>query len=120
MASAKRTGKTCTDPAGCAPYGHKPIFDVGEVGSAAAVSRDSPTLGPRISVVDHQGRVIGRFGDTPAALSSASSSRRTGRAVDSHRDVYVGEVSWTGWPQIFPETPGPAHIRCLRKFERVA
>jgi hypothetical protein len=32
---------------------------------------------------------------------------------------YVGEVSWTGWPQIFPDTPRPEHIRCLQKFEKV-
>jgi hypothetical protein len=39
--------------------------------------------------------------------------------VDSRGDVYVGEVSWTGWPQIFPDTPRPPHIRCLQKFEKV-
>ena len=50
----------------CMPYGHQPIFYVGEVGPAAAVSRDIPNLGPRVSIVDHQGKLIGRFGDTPA------------------------------------------------------
>ncbi len=50
----------------CMPYGHQPIFYVGEVGPAAAVSRDIPNLGPRVSIVDYQGKLIGRFGDTPA------------------------------------------------------
>jgi len=32
------------------------------VGRPAAVSRDIPNLGPRVSIVDHQGKLIGRFG----------------------------------------------------------
>ena len=43
----------------------------------------------------------------------------TALAVDSHGDVYVGEVSWTAWPQIYPDTPRPDHIRSLQKFEKV-
>jgi hypothetical protein len=42
-----------------------------------------------------------------------------GLAVDSHGDVYVGEVSWTAWPQIYPGVPHPADLRSLQKFERV-
>jgi len=26
---------------------------------------------------------------------------------------------WTSWPQIVLDTPRPAHIRCLQKFEEV-
>jgi hypothetical protein len=39
--------------------------------------------------------------------------------VDSHGDIYVGEVSWTLWPSSFPETPRPETLRCLRKFEKL-
>jgi len=42
-----------------------------------------------------------------------------GLAVDSRGDLYVGEVSWTQWPQFFPETPRPDYIRSLQKYERV-
>ena len=35
---------------------------IGVVGRPAAVSRDIPNLGPRVSIVDHQGKLIGRFG----------------------------------------------------------
>jgi hypothetical protein len=97
------------------PYGHKPIFYVGEVGPAAAVSRDIPNLGPRVSIVDHQGKLIGRFGEMPAGTEVGKFLAPHGLAVDSHGDVYVGEVSWTGWPQIFPDTPRayplPAKVR---------
>jgi hypothetical protein len=100
------------------PYGHKPIFYVGEVGPAAAVSRDIPNLGPRVSIVDYQGKLIGRFGETPAGTELGRFLAPHGLAVDSHGDVYVGEVSWTAWPQIYPDTPRPEHIRSLQKFER--
>src|SRR3954452_20403783 len=103
----------------CMPYGHNPIFYVGEVGPAAAVSRDIPNLGPRVSIVDHQGKLIGRFGETPAGFELGKFLAPHGLAVDSRGDVYVGEVSWTAWPQIYPDTPRPDHISSLQKFEKV-
>ena len=42
-----------------------------------------------------------------------------GISVDSRGDLYVGEVSWTQWPQFYPDTPRPAYIRSLQKYERV-
>ena len=97
----------------CMPYGRQPIFYVGEVGPAAAVSRDIPNLGPRVSIVDHHGKLIGRFGETPAGIEIGKFLAPHGLAVDSRGDVYVGEVSWTAWPQIYPDTPRPDHIRPL-------
>ena len=86
----------------CMPYGRQPIFYVGEVGPAAAVSRDIPNLGPRVSIVDRQGKLLGRFGDTPTGTELGKFLAPHGLAVDSRGDVYVGEVSWTAWPQIYP------------------
>ena len=102
----------------CMPYGHQPIFYVGEA-AAAAVSRDIPNLGPRVSIVDHQGKLIGRFGDTPAGTELGKFLAPHGLAVDFHGDVYVGEVSWTAWPQIYPGRPHPPNLRSLQKFEKV-
>jgi hypothetical protein len=101
------------------PYGHQPICYIGEVGPAAAVSRDIPNLGPRVSIVDHEGKLIGRFGDTPAGTEIGKFLAPHGLAVDSRGDVYVGEVSWTAWPQIYPGKPHPANLRSLQKFEKV-
>ena len=83
------------------PYDHQPICYIGEVGPAAAVSRDIPNLGPRVSIVDHKGKLIGRFGDTPAGAELGKFLAPHGLAVDSRGDIYVGEVSWTAWPQIY-------------------
>jgi hypothetical protein len=101
------------------PYGRQPICYIGEVGPAAAVSRDIPNLGPRVSIVDHQGKLIGRFGDTPAGTELGKFLAPHGLAVDRHGDIYVGEVSWTAWPQIYPGRPHPADLRSLQKFEKV-
>jgi hypothetical protein len=68
---------------------------------------DIPNLGPRVNIVDHQGKLIGRFGDTPAGTELGKFLAPHGLAVDSHGDVYVGEVSWTAWPRIYPGRPHP-------------
>ena len=101
------------------PYGHQPICYIGEVGPAAAVSRDIPNLGPRVSIVDHEGKLIGRFGNTPAGTELGKFLAPHGLAVDSRGDIYVGEVAWTAWPQIYPGEPHPTNLRSLQKFEKV-
>jgi hypothetical protein len=98
------------------PYGHQPICYIGEVGPAAAVSRDIPNLGPRVSIVDHQGNLIGRFGDTPAGTEPGKFLAPHGLAVDSHGDIYVGEVSYTNWGRRGPIPPG---LRSLQKLAKV-
>ncbi len=42
-----------------------------------------------------------------------------GLTVDSHGDIYVGEVSRTLWPQYFDGQP-PADIRVLRKLRKIS
>ena len=85
-----------------------------------AVNRNSPNLGPRVSIVDNQGKLLSRFGDHACRpRRRPRSSARTACAVDSRGDLYVGEVSWTLWPRFFPETPRPAYIRSLQKYEKV-
>src|SRR5205814_9503481 len=82
------------------------------------VNRNSPNLGPRVSIVDHQGKLLSRFGDPHAGTAPTAFLGPHGLTVDSRGDLYVGEVSWTHWPQFF-DTPRPAHIRSLQKYEKV-
>ena len=42
-----------------------------------------------------------------------------GLAVDSRGDLYVGEVSWTNWPQTYTDKPRPDNLRSLHKFRKV-
>jgi outer membrane protein assembly factor BamB len=101
------------------PYRRHPICYIGELGPSMPVNREIPNLGPRLSIVDHEGKLIGRFGDPHAGLAAGAFLAPHGVAVDSHGDIYVGEVSWTVWPQLFSSEPRPQALRTLQKFERV-
>ena len=74
--------------------------------------------GTGVSIVDHQGKLLSRFGDPHAGTAPTAFLGPHGLTVDSRGDLYVGEVSWTQWPQFF-DTPRPAHIRSLQKYEKV-
>src|SRR3982075_3889481 len=95
-----------------------PVCYIGELGPVMGVNRNSPNLGPRVSIVDHQGKLLSRFGDPHAGTAPTAFLGPHGLTVDSRGDLYVGEVSWTQWPQFF-DTPRPAHIRSLQKYEKV-
>jgi hypothetical protein len=106
----------------CALYatgGSNPIIYVGELGSSMRVNRSLPNLGPRVSILDRTGKRVGRIGGLFAGRGPAEFVGPHGLAVDSHGDLYVGEVSWTQWPQMFPDQPMPADLRSLQKFRRV-
>ena len=91
-----------------------------------AVHAATPGHGKTIAaayIVGARGRPIDAailgFGDTPAGTELGKFLAPHGLAVDSRGDVYVGEVSWTAWPQIYPGRPHPPNLRSLQKFEKV-
>jgi DNA-binding beta-propeller fold protein YncE len=100
------------------PYTHHPVCYIGELGPGSAVNR-KPNLGPRVSIVDHEGKLLARIGDPHPGLGPTQFLGPHGMAVDSRGDVYVGEVGWTLWPGLFPNEPRPEPMRTLRKFEKV-
>jgi DNA-binding beta-propeller fold protein YncE len=99
---------------GCCPFCY-----VGELGPALALTRNYPNLGPRISVLDSTGRVLARLGAGHPGLEPDQFIGPHGLAVDSHGDIYVGEVSRTFWPAFWPGEPVPDALRCLRKLRKV-
>ena len=42
-----------------------------------------------------------------------------GLTVDSHGDIYIGEVSRTLWPQYFGDQSVPKDVRVLRKLRKL-
>ncbi|HVH81509.1 MAG TPA: peptidyl-alpha-hydroxyglycine alpha-amidating lyase family protein, partial [Stellaceae bacterium] len=98
---------------------HHPVCYIGELGPVQGVNRFVGNLGPRVSIVDHQGNLLSRFGDRLAGTEATAFLGPHGMAVDSRGDLYVGEVSWTQWPQFYPDTPRPDYIRSLQKYERI-
>jgi DNA-binding beta-propeller fold protein YncE len=102
------------------PPGRCPVCYVGEMGPWYEFNRATPNLGPRISVLANDGKVLARIGTTPAAGTGPGQFVSPhGLAVDSRGDLYVGEVCYTAWPSNFPDTPMPRRIRSLQKYERV-
>ena len=92
---------------------------IGEIGPFMALNRDHANLGPRISVLSHEGTLLARFGDNGPGRRPAQFIAPHGLAVDSRGDLYVGEVANTAWPLIFPEEPRPEGLRVLRKLLHV-
>ncbi|MEW6687598.1 MAG: peptidyl-alpha-hydroxyglycine alpha-amidating lyase family protein [Pseudomonadota bacterium] len=109
----------------CALYcfaGRRPRFLVGELGSGMPINRAHPNIGPRLSFVDAKGRTLARLGgkDGPG-LETGKFVAPHGLAVDSRGDIYVGEVSYTEFPRLFPERmPIPFRTRSLQKLEKLA
>jgi hypothetical protein len=83
------------------------------------VSRNVPNLGPRVTIVDNTGKRISRLGGLGPGLGPTEFLAPHGLAVDSHGDLYIGEVSWTNWPQTFRDKPRPDKLRSLHKFRKV-
>ena len=96
-------------------------FIIGELGPGMPVNRHSPNLGPRLSIVGRDGKLIARLGgkDGPG-LKTGQFLAPHGLAVDSRGDIYVGEVGVTNWKTSFPDTPMPEPLRTLQKLEKVA
>ena len=102
------------------PKGKCPICYIGECGPVMGVNRASPNLGPRVSIVDNKGALLARFGDVAGAGNAPGQFISPhGMAVDSHGDVYVGEVSATAWPQLKPDEPVPQPLHSLRKMTKL-
>ena len=102
------------------PPGKCPICYIGECGPTMAVNRDVPNLGPRVTIVDNNGNRLARIGDINGAGNEPGQFISPhGIAVDSHGDVYIGEVSATAWPRLKPDTPVPDPLHALRKLIKV-
>jgi DNA-binding beta-propeller fold protein YncE len=102
------------------PAGRCSVCYIGEIGPYYAFNRRAPNLGPRLSVLGPDGKRIARITTEPAAGEGPGQFYSPhGLAADSRGNLYVGEVSYTAWPSMFPDTPMPAKLRTLVKLERI-
>src|SRR5688500_18049444 len=99
----------------CIEPGERPRFYVGEIGGGLGVNYDMPNIGPRVSIYNARGHLLARVGDRPAGLEPDQFVSPHGLAVDSHGDIYVGEVSYTNWRNRYPDQSHPPGLRSLRK-----
>ncbi|HUM18252.1 MAG TPA: peptidyl-alpha-hydroxyglycine alpha-amidating lyase family protein [Candidatus Nitrosotalea sp.] len=91
------------------------LFFVGELGSGMPVTEKTPNLGPRVSVLDAKGQRVARFGGQFPSEKPGEFFAPHGLVVDSRGDVYVGEVSYTGYGQFLNP---PRVLRSFQKFKR--
>jgi hypothetical protein len=99
--------------------GKCPICFMGEIGPYLRFNRGAPNLGPRLSIWSHEGKLLARLGKQPAAgTDDGQFLSPHGIAVDSQGSIYVGEVSVTAWPSLFPDKPMPTPLRSLQKLAR--
>jgi hypothetical protein len=98
-----------------------PLCFIGEVGPYLGSNRGFPNLGPRISILSNTGKLLARLGSETNAHGQAPGQFMSphGIAVDSHGDIYVGEVSVASWPSLFPGQPRPDNLRSLQKLVKV-
>src|SRR6202521_1348174 len=97
--------------------GKTPTFVIGELGPGMRVNLKAPNLGPRLSIVDAQGKLIARLGGKEGAgLEPGKFIAPHGLALDSKGDIYVGEVSYTNWNTSFPDKTMPRPLRSLEKL----
>ncbi len=96
-----------------------PICYVGELGPGGGINRRFRNLGPRISVVDHNGNILARLGGLRPGTGPGEFIGPHGLAVDSRGDIYVAEVPRTFWRNFWPEEPIPEKLRTLRKLKRI-
>jgi hypothetical protein len=101
----------------CLSGGNEPLFYVGELGPALAPLLAFPNLGPRLTILNGKGKSLARL--SPGAAGVGRLIAPHGIAVDSRGDIYVGEVSYTAWPMVFPDVEAPAFVPTLYKFRRV-
>jgi sugar lactone lactonase YvrE len=75
----------------------------------------APNLGARVTVLDGNGAVLARHGALEVGTGPDQFVAPHGIAVDSHGDVYVGEVAGGQWPVFFSD-PAPSSLTKLRKL----
>jgi DNA-binding beta-propeller fold protein YncE len=113
-------------PCGLFMHGDRnPTFYIGELCPQTKTNRDFPNLGPRVTIMNCQGKVIGRLGTQKFGLGPETFLGPHGLAVDSHGDLYVGEVSEAQWrffwpPHIYSDKPMPDNLHCIRKYVRIS
>ena len=84
------------------------------------VNRSMPNIGPRLSIVDGKGKTLARLGgEAGPGLETGKFVAPHGLAVDSRGDIYVGEVSYTEYPRLFPDSKIPWRMRSLQKLEKL-
>ena len=89
---------------------------IGELNGMGGVD-DAPVLGHRVSILSKKGELLARFGDPEEGEEPGKFIAPHGIAVDSHGDIYVGEVAFTIRGR---HLDPPKEYRSLKKLRKVS
>jgi hypothetical protein len=92
------------------------LIFVGEIGPQMPINADFPNLGPRIGIYSPAGERLARLGDRRWGEEAHQFIAPHGIAVDSHGDIYLGEVSYSF---IGRTLDPPREMRSFRKLIRI-
>lgn len=101
----------------CMETGADPLVYIGELGPGMNVNKNMPNIGPRVTITTNKGETLARLGDLHGGYKPTQFIAPHGLAVDSHGDIYVGEVSFTHQRNAGEEAP--ANMASLRKLVRI-
>lgn len=103
----------------CALYmdrGPNPLCYIGELGPGLSVNKEMPNVGPRLSILTHEGKLLARLGDIRGGEACGQFIAPHGITLDARGDIYVGEVSWTIAGQ---HLKPPRELRSLQKLRKL-
>jgi len=91
------------------------IAYIGQLPTQMDLNADYPNLGACVTIHDLTGRRLARLGTAHPGDGPGQYTAPHGIAVDSRGDVYVGEVSWSGYGR---RLDPPRTFRSFRKLVR--
>jgi hypothetical protein len=96
--------------------GDRELVYIGEYFCGLGTNDIGTDLGPRVTIMDTRGNLLGRaghesYGEEPGRFYSPH-----GLAVDSHGDIYVAEVSWSDYGS---RMDPPRELRSMQKLVKV-
>ena len=89
---------------------------VAELGYGNNVSKDVPNIGPRISVLNQNGKVLERIGHLGYGFDTGQFAAPHGLCLDSELSIYVAEVARTNMSHY---TTPPETLRSVQKLQKV-
>ena len=100
----------------CGLYIEGELAYIGQLPTHLTVNADYPNIGACVSIHDLTGRRLARLGDVRPGEEPGQFTAPHGLIVDSHGNIYVGEVSWSAYGS---RLDPPRTTRCFRKLIKV-
>ena len=99
--------------------GNSPDLIIGELAPYLEVNKRFPNLGPFLSIIDHNSKLLFRMNkDGKPGLLPGQFVSPHAIAYDSKGNLYVGDVVETDWEQVFGNTKKPERLRRFQKLRR--